>query len=213
MLHGWGGRPERWLTLVQVFRKAGIRVILPRLPQDKVRHTAGFAAWLLKQTRALPPFYLAGHSFGGQVAIEFCARYPQRVKKLILIASAGIRRRRLKAILLLPWAKRLQFLPSKIKSWCYRLIGETDYASASPVMRATMKLILKDDQRENMKKITRPTLILWGRRDRYTPVGEGRLTHRLIKNSVWAEFDARHDLPFSRPDEVAGKILWFIGLK
>jgi len=77
-------------------------------------------------------------------------------------------------------------------------------------MKETMKLILPEDQQDNMRKIDVSTLILWGKQDRYTPLRDGRLTHQLIKNSVLAEFNAKHSLPFSHPAKVAQKILWFI---
>lgn len=35
-------------------------------------------------------FYLMGHSFGGCVAGHFVDKYPEKVKRLILISSIGI---------------------------------------------------------------------------------------------------------------------------
>ncbi len=35
------------------------------------------------------PFVLLGHSFGGEVVTEFAAAHPDRVERLVLIASAG----------------------------------------------------------------------------------------------------------------------------
>jgi len=209
ILHGWGSDLPCWRPLVSKLEST-VKVVLPHLPEDKIRHTADFADWLNQQTKTLSPFVLVGHSFGGQIAIDFTARHPERVAKLILIGSAGVRRLNLKALILLPFAKILRFLPTLFKQFFYRLIGETDYLKASPVMKETMKLILPEDQQDNMRKIDVSTLILWGKQDRYTPLRDGRLTHQLIKNSVLAEFNAKHSLPFSHPAKVAQKILWFI---
>ena len=200
----------RWRPLISKLEST-LHVVLPHLPEDKIRNTAVFADWLEQKTKNLPPFFLLGHSFGGQVAINFAARHPDRVKKLILIGSAGVRRRNLKALILLPFAKIFRFLPTLFKHFFYRLIGETDYIKASSVMKKTMQLILKEDQQENMKKINTPTLILWGKQDSYTPLRDGRLTHQLIKNSALIEFNAKHGLPFTHPAALAEKILWFIG--
>lgn len=213
ILPGWGSDLSRWQPLVTKLKVAGLSVIFPCLPKDKVRDIDDFSDWLEEKTKTLPPFFLLGHSFGGQVAINFTARYPERVKKLILVASAGIRRPSLKALMMLPLAKIFKYLPFKLKRLGYKVIKETDYLKASPVMKETMKLILRDDQQENMKKIRVSTLILWGKQDRYTPLRDGRLTHQLIKNSVLTEFNGKHSLPFSHSAEVSQKILWFIGRK
>ena len=210
ILHGWGSDLSRWRPLVSAL-KPDFPVFLPQLPQDKVRNTAAYSDWLYEKTKQLLPFVLLGHSFGGQVAINFTARYPKRVAKLVLIGSAGVRRTSLKAKLLLSVAKVFNFMPDKLKQFAYRAIGETDYVNASPVMKKTMHLILKEDQQENMRKIDAPTLILWGKQDHYIRLRDGRLTQQLIKNSVLAEFNAKHSLPFSHAAEVAQKILWFIG--
>lgn len=209
ILHGWGSAIARWQPLVKKLESA-LPVILPALPQDKVRSTADFADWLYQKTKSRRAFYLLGHSFGGQIAINFASRYPRRVKKLILVNSAGVRRPSLKARLIKPFASALSFVPDSVKRLVYRVIGETDYFQASRVMKETMKLILKEDQRQAMKKITVSTLILWGKADRYTPLSDGELTHRLIKNSLWNVYDGGHGLPFTHVQPLAEKILWFI---
>ena len=37
---------------------------------------------------------LVGHSFGGRVAMEIAAAYPERVKSVVLVDSAGIKPKR-----------------------------------------------------------------------------------------------------------------------
>ena len=215
ILHGWGSDLSRWRPLADQLKAAGLTVVLPSLPQDKVRNTAAFADWLFQKTKTLAPFFLAGHSFGGQVAINFSARYPERVKKLILLSSAGVRRLNWKRFVFTPLAKLGRGLVSqRIKHFGYRLIRETDYMKASPIMKQTMKLILKEDQQENLKKIIVPTLLIWGRRDRYTPLSHGRLMRRLIKDSELVVIPgAKHGLPFTHVGQLKEKILWFIGSK
>ena len=39
----------------------------------------------------LKSFYLVGHSFGGYIAGSYTCKYPQHVKKLILVSPIGIR--------------------------------------------------------------------------------------------------------------------------
>lgn len=211
ILHGWGSDLSRWRSLVSKLELT-FHVVLPQLPEDKVRNTAAFADWLEQKTKSLPPFFLLGHSFGGQVAINFSARYPDRLKKLLLIASAGVRRPSLKSRLFYPLAKLLKRLPQKLKVLAYGLIGETDYIKANPIMKETMKIILKEDQRVNLKKISVPTLLIWGKYDRYTPISDGRLMRSLIPGSrLIVVAGGRHGLPFTHAPLLAEKVLWFIG--
>lgn len=215
ILHGWGSDIRRWLPVKKLFANNGFKIYLPKLPGDRIRNTADYSTWVNNYTRNLKPFYLLGHSFGGQVAIDFAVRYPKRVKKLILIASAGIRRPSLKRKIMAPLAKLLRgHVREKVKSFLYRLLLATDYYRANPQMRKTMAIILTEDQQSNMKKITTPTLLIWGDCDRYTPLRDGRLTQRLIPQSRLVIIpDAKHGLPFTHAEQIKEKILWFIGLK
>ena len=45
---------------------------------DALRQALGFAQWTV-----------LGHSFGGQVALEYALRYPQRLSKLVLMGTGG----------------------------------------------------------------------------------------------------------------------------
>ncbi|MEK7622718.1 MAG: alpha/beta hydrolase [Patescibacteria group bacterium] len=215
ILHGWGSDLSRWKPLVKKLKSTGLFVILPGLPQDKVRNIADFSDWLYQKTKTLPPFFLAGHSFGGQIAINFAANHPERVKKLILIASAGIRRPSWKRKIITPLAKLLRgYLREKAKSLLYRLLLATDYYRANPKMRQTMAIILTEDQQKNMVKVKAPTLIIWGKFDHYTPLKDGRLIHELINHSrFFVISDAQHGLPFTHIKPLKEKILWFIGSK
>ena len=60
---------------------------------DAVYDPALFARQLDELTRALlgeEKFYLFGTSMGGTITTAFCAEYPGRVKKLVLLAPAGM---------------------------------------------------------------------------------------------------------------------------
>lgn len=215
ILHGWGSDLARWRPLVDQLRASGLIIVLPPLPQDKVRHTAEFADWVFQKTKTLAPFILVGHSFGGQIAINFTARHPDRVKKLILIASAGVRWPSWKRRIVTPLAKLFRgFVREKAKLFFYRLLLATDYYRSNPKMRETMAKILTEDQQSNMVKVKVPTLIIWGKADSYTPLKDGQLTHKLIKSSQLEIIaNGRHGLPFTHTQLLKEKLLWFIGLK
>jgi len=51
--------------------------------------TSYLEKWRIR--RNLKSFYLAGHSFGGYIAGLYTSKYPERVKKLLLVSPIGIR--------------------------------------------------------------------------------------------------------------------------
>jgi len=229
ILHGWGSTSKKWSPLKKILTNKGFRVFVPSLPGfgkqfiSTPMSTQDYANWLAKylETKKLSKINLVGHSFGGQVAINFTAKHPQKVNKLILINSAGIRNKpNLKRLVFTPIAKLGKtfftlppfcFIKSLAQHTFYRFLRETDYYQASPVMKQTLKKILTEDQQNQMRKITRPTLVLWAEKDTYTPLVDGQLTNQLIKQSQLKVISkATHGLPFHQPQVVAKKILWFI---
>ena len=137
---------------------------------------------------------LLGHSFGGSVAIYFAAHNPRIVEKLILVASSGIRRRsRKERVKLFFWrwlAKLLKiflfWLPLKVKRrWrrkMMRWLGSDDYLTEG-IMREIYRRIIQKDLQAEMKRISSPTILLWGEKDDSTPLSEGRLTAQLISGA------------------------------
>jgi long-chain acyl-CoA synthetase len=97
-LHGFGGYATQWKYQLTKFSQAN-RVIAPDLRghgrSDKPRGAYRMTEILADLVIALDtlgvnePVVLCAHSFGGAVASEFAATYPQRVARLVLIATAG----------------------------------------------------------------------------------------------------------------------------
>jgi len=229
ILHGWGSASKKWTPLKKILASKSLKIFVPSLPGFNKQpifapmSIQDYANWLAKylKTKKLSKINLVGHSFGGQIAINFTAKHPQKVNKLILINSAGIRNKAsLKRLVFTPIAKLGKtfftlppfcFFKSLAQHAFYRFLREPDYYQASPVMKQTLKKILTEDQQDQMRKITRPTLILWAEKDTYTPLADGQLTNQLIKKSQLKVIPkATHGLPFHQPQAVAKKILWFI---
>ncbi|CDE72924.1 hydrolase alpha/beta domain protein [Acidaminococcus sp. CAG:917] len=130
---------------------------------------------------------LVGHSFGGRVAIEIAATKPHLVNKLVLIDSAGIKPRRgIKYYFLVYLHKLLKRLRGR------GLSGSMDYAVLSPVMKETFKKVVNYDQTNLLKKISCPTAIFWGKRDKETPGYMARKMRKNIAGSALFYLDGGH---------------------
>jgi len=221
ILHGWGSDLTKWSPFKKFLQQAGFKVYLPKLPINQPRATDDFSLWLKQYVKKIDKFILIGHSFGGQIAVNFTAQYPQKVTHLVLINSSAIRNKlNFKRLIFLPFAKLgklifslplLKSLAAPAKKILYKTVQEADYFKATPTMKQIMKIIVKEDQQANLKKITVPTLVLWGQQDKTTPLSQGKLTAKLIKNSTLKVFpQTTHGLPFQKPQAVIKKILWFI---
>ncbi len=117
---------------------------------------------------------LAGHSLGGMIALNFTLRFPQKVKHLILVDSAGLGKITLRGRFIAVAAKTVQYLLRRGKS--YPSIKSKDFQESliSP---------------ERLSNIKAPTLIMWGERDRYFPVAQAYTAHRLLPNSYLHIFE------------------------
>jgi long-chain acyl-CoA synthetase len=97
-LHGYGGQARQWIYQLQTFSLQN-RVIAIDLrghgQSDRPNSRYTMEELLSDLIGALDNlgvagrFVLLGHSFGGALATEFAARYPERLERLVLIATAG----------------------------------------------------------------------------------------------------------------------------
>lgn len=229
LLHGWGGRVESW-GLVPAILAERFRVVAVDLPGfgesplgDQpwgVADYANFVAALL-QALHLGAATLVGHSHGGRVALAVAARYPSRVRKLVLVDSAGIVPRRTLSHHLrvfLVKAARQALAPSLFRSirapatrLAYRVAGSRDYNAADPILRATLVRCVNEDLRPLMPTITAPTLLIWGGDDQDTPLGDGKLMEKLIPDAGLVTFDgAGHFSYLDRTDQFCRVVSHFV---
>ena len=96
--HGFAGVAESWEFQMTYF-SSQYRVIAPDLRghgQSDAPYTEYTMPELVDDLNtivtqlALPEkFILVGHSFGGSICVEYANAYPERIDKLVLIATAG----------------------------------------------------------------------------------------------------------------------------
>lgn len=137
---------------------------------------------------------LIGHSNGGRTIINYVGRELGKAKKLVLIDSAGIKPKRkigyyIKVYTFKLLKKFLAIFPdvemfNNIRERVLGKFGSSDYKNSSEVLRRTMSIIINEDQTEILKNINVPTLLLWGENDEDTPLTDGKIMEKNIKDSA-----------------------------
>ncbi len=220
ILHGWTYTTDKWPEFCSQMAAAGYIPVMLRVPgltetTDKVWTLADYVEWLAKKlTAENDKVILIGHSNGGRIAWAFAAKYPEKLKLLVLIDSAGIHRnelpKRLKRFVFGLAAKIGKKITSSevLRKVLYKLARESDYKNATPQMRKTMVNLISADLIPDLPKIATPTLIIWGRQDKATPLADGKLMHKLIKiSSLYIIDKAGHSPHATHAAEVSAKIL------
>lgn len=148
------------------------------------------------RSRGLERPVLVGHSFGGRVAILMASRTP--VSKVVLVDAAGIKPRRSLAYYYKVYSfKAAKAVASLVlgKEKARKRIdamrakrGSSDYAQASPKMRAIMSKVVNRDLSDRLPLIKAPTLLIWGENDTATPVADARKMARLIPDAGLVSF-------------------------
>jgi pimeloyl-ACP methyl ester carboxylesterase len=203
LLHGWGSN----LTLF-----AGVAAIIARkytvvsldFPgcggtaepaqswgmDDYTRFTSAFIA-----SFGSDDVIVLGHSHGGRVAIRLATDpgLPFHVSKLVLVDSAGILPKRTAGYHLrvkayktgkkvLDWTPVKALFPEALAEF-QQSMGSTDYAAASPVMRASLVKVVNADLEPLLPQISAETLLVWGENDADTPLSDGQTMERAIPGS------------------------------
>jgi pimeloyl-ACP methyl ester carboxylesterase len=150
---------------------------------------ADATAMLLRKIAADKKFLWVGHSFGGRVGIQLGARHPALLSGLCLIASAGLPRRRSFAEKIALKSKIMAFTMARrvadhipLFAGIKHKFGSPDYRAAG-VLRPVFVRIIHEDLSAAARKISCPTLIVYGENDREMPPEIGGRLNKLIPRS------------------------------
>ena len=220
ILHGWTYSVEKWNHVIDLLEKEGIQVELLLIPgltakTDKAWMINDYIDWLKKIIdKNKEKVTLIGHSNGGRIASIFSAKYPEKVKNLVLIDSAGIYHHDFKIQfkkfvfgILAKLGKKIT-TSVRLKDLLYWLAQESDYQKATLEMKKTMMNLINFDLTSSLKKIKIPVFIVWGENDKITPLSDGKIIQELIKDSeLYAIRSAGHSPHFTHAEEVAEQII------
>lgn len=229
VLHGWGARIETVASIVEALAPVATvyALDLPGFgesdPPPRPWGVEDYARLLSRFLDALaiePPAALVGHSNGGRVAIALAATEPQKVSRLLLIDSAGIRPRRgpsyyRKVAMAKVGKHAARWLGApglRLRELLVGRAASADYAATAPQMRPTFVRLVNADLRGLLPKIAAPTLLIWGANDTATPVSDGQLMERLIPDAGLVVFEgAGHYSYLEQPRRFATIARHFLG--
>ncbi len=169
-VHGYAGCAETWEFQANHFAR-NYRVIVPDLRghgQSDAPYTDYTMPELVADLQAIvthlnlpEKFILAGHSFGGSICVEYANAHPERLEKLVLIATAG-------EYPLPKLAALVYRIPTPFFRfwWKYRPRWN---AEIHVVKRMMLNNLMKWQGWPLVRNISTPTLVITGERDRYFP--------------------------------------------
>lgn len=214
-LHGWGSEAALFGKLVDGCESA-VAVDLPGFggsekPKEdwSLGDYVSFVKNFLGHMGVEKPV-LVGHSFGGSIAIEYASNHESGIEKLILIGSAGIRRKSFKKMMFLVLSKTIGFvfrIPGlgRMRDFArkrfYKAIDSEDYIRSGE-LSGIYKKIINEDISGDLSKITVPTLLIWGENDKETPLSDAREMQEAIHGSKLEIIeDAGHYAFLDKPQE------------
>lgn len=154
------------------------------------------------------------HSFGGRIISLITNQI--KIKKLLLIDVAGINKFNLKLkikTIIYKLLKLLKYLlPKKIKKryeiYLFNKFSSSDYKELKNNIKKTFQNIIKVNLKNNYKNIKQETLILWGTLDNITPLENGILLNKIIKNSTLIKINNCYHFPYLEKKYLVSRIIY-----
>jgi len=207
VLHGWGAHIGLVWPLAERLVMLGYRIYALDLPgfgeSDKPPATWSMHDYVnfvlaYLDYHGLDKVYLFGHSFGGRLGLVLGAEHPERIIKMALADSAGVRGKpsiigqiRLKTFHAVQNTLRkigMSGQADRLREWYTDKYGSADYKAAQGVMRETFVKVVNEDLLSYAARVKPSTLLFWGDQDADTPLWQGQLLEKTIPDAglvVW----------------------------
>lgn len=170
LLHGAGSDWREWRANLP-FLARHFRVLAPDLPGFGLSDppglplTPGRGGAFLKDfmgTLGIPDAHIVGHSLGGALALALALDFPEKVRRVVIIDSAGL--------------GRMSRTGRALRSF-FGLIGKARGKNRTYRPSGKSEDWLLESRLQTMKP---PVMIMWGGRDPYFPLRQARQAQGLI---------------------------------
>ena len=244
LIHGWGMHGGVWSEVAQKLA-ADFQVLSVDLPgygyskpeKREANKEADALDLIVDKLSAnfTGPLAVCGWSLGGQIAIRWAAREPDKVKRLILVASTPCFVERenwlfgLEKNMLEKFASELeqnhastlrrfitlQFRGSENEKELLLLLRERLFNRGEPdisALRVGLDILRDADLRGELGGISQPALVIAGERDKLTPPRASHYLAEHIPSVRLVEVKGAAHAPFlSHPDEFVMQLKIFMG--
>ena len=209
-VHGLSGSGRWWRPVLPFFRDRDVRVVdLPRFGAVQGFGPRDAAAWLgdWLDDEGLAGADVAGHSLGGLIAAGLAVQRPETVRRLVLVAPAGVPTGRGLAGHVLPLLATMRDAPLPLLAHALR-----DGLRAGPesLLRGGLHAI-RHDIRADLAAVRVPTLLVWGERDPLVPRQLAEEWTRALPDVRLIVLPGAGHVPmFDAPAELADRIREFL---
>jgi pimeloyl-ACP methyl ester carboxylesterase len=232
VIHGGGGDARTWRRNIGVLAEK-YTVYAPDLPGyggsqplDGKYYVPELSEFVEKFTRSLglEKFSLVGHSLGGGVALNYALKWPQKIKKLVLVSSLCLGRE-------IAFWVRFFSLPAFVRligavvvfgfkcvKWLLDHLNPAKYVLPLTPASMTVGVSISNFRQQTLvlekqlPEVKMPTLLVWGSRDPVVPVKHAYRAAEVIPDCQVAIFrNTGHNVHRERLKKFSSVITDFLG--
>lgn len=203
LLHGWGACINSMAPIWQFFKNK-FKVYVLDFPgqgneSEDLKEVWGVPEYaemvyeFMSELKIKNPHVIA-HSFGGRIAIYLASKYNELFNKIVLVDAAGVKPRKnlkkmLKIFMFKCGKKYLKIISSedkyeeRLKNYRKKFASSDYNEIKSDIMRQTFSKVINLDLTKNLKQITRPVLLIWGKNDKDTPLYMSKIMEKNINDA------------------------------
>ena len=229
LVHGLGGRAVDFAPMMPALARKHRVFALDLLGYDgsdrpDVDYSVALETGILRQfldNQGLTRVDLAGWSMGGWISLRFAAESPQRVRRLVLLDSAGLNfTPAFNLHVLAPRSmsdmRELERLltprPGRVPAFILRDFLRQKLSEDWMIERTVANMITGRELMDGkLAKVNMPALIVWGKQDALTPLAVGEALHREMPQSSLVVLDGcGHLAPIECHDRVLAEMQRFL---